>query len=131
MYKTINDFTWKREQRVPQIWLLCSQPDSIPAACRSGRRIAFADPDPYPYTWDPKEWLPSSGLGFCASFFDTKNPLLNQFLFEKSDAAWCQGKTFGDYYDIGFFTLELFVGMDGYGGLCFLLLFHSLLLTSR
>lgn len=116
MYRHINDYTWKSDQRSPQVWLLCSQPDSIPTACKSGKKIAFADPDPHPYTWDPAQWLPSSGIGFCSSFFDTKNPLLNQFLFSKGDQEWCKGKAFGDYYNIGFFALQLFVGMDVYGG---------------
>ncbi|RDI78162.1 hypothetical protein Vi05172_g11902 [Venturia inaequalis] len=79
MYQQINDFTWHREKRSPQVWLLCSQPNSIPAACKNGKRIAFTDPDPYPYTWDPVQWLPSSGIGFCSSFFDSENPLLNRY----------------------------------------------------
>lgn len=116
MYQQINDFTWHREKRSPQVWLLCSQPNSIPAACKDGKRIAFTDPDPYPYTWDPVQWLPSSGIGFCSSFFDSENPLLNQYLFSKVDDEWCKAETWGDYYNVGFFAVELFVGMDVYGG---------------
>lgn len=117
MYHQINDFTWHREERTPQVWLLCSQPDSIPVTCKSGKKIAFTDPDPYPYTWDPAQWLPSSGIGFCSSFFDAKNPVVNHYLFSKTGKAWCQGKTWDDYYNVGFFALDLFVGMDAYGGL--------------
>lgn len=130
MYRHINDYAWKSDQRTPEVWLLCSQPDSIPKACKSGKKIAFADPDSHPYTWDPARWLPSSGIGFCASFFDTKNPLLNQFLFSKSDQEWCKGKTFGDYYNVGFFVMQLFVGMDGYGGMSFSRPVESIKLTT-
>ncbi|QDS73596.1 hypothetical protein FKW77_001560 [Venturia effusa] len=117
MYRHVNDFTWKREQRNPQVWFLCSQPDAVPTACTSEQRIAFADPDPYPYTWDPAQWLPSSGIGFCSSFFGSKSPLLSQYLFSKSSQEWCKGETFGDFHNVGFFAMQLFVGMDVYGAL--------------
>jgi hypothetical protein len=113
MYQSINDFTWKRDQRTPEIWFLCSQPDSIPASCKDGKKIAFADPDPYPYTWNATKWLPSSGIGFCSSFFGDQ--LVNEFLFTKSTAEWCKGKTFGDYLNSGFFTIKLLVSTDAYG----------------
>lgn len=115
MFKLIN--AWRFDPRnFPNLWILCPSPDQKPEVCSYLETdTAFVDPDPTPYTWDETQWFPSSGIGFCDSFFDANNTETHTHYYAKTDEQWCEGKTFKDFYASGFFATRLFAETDAVG----------------
>lgn len=108
MFTAIDDYTFRRDVRWPSLWLLCPQPENIPAACSSDtNRLVYSDPDSHPYTWDPKQFLPETGFGFCPPFFVPGEPKVQTYVFSRKTEEWCKpGMKVGDLYTVGVLTMS-------------------------
>jgi hypothetical protein len=112
----VNNYAYSRELRYPSLFLLCSQPDSIPEACKASESLVFADPDSRAYS-SQSEFL-TSGFGFCERFFSPNEPNMKKMVWSKVKEEKCRddGKGLSGYWTVGYMSVRLFAMTDAYGG---------------